>query len=129
LDQHLKTECLKRAYKILHCGEKGTFASITEDHDRVCEKKIVACTNKDSGCSHTIEQGKIDEHVRNDCWYSKVACAYENLGCGVKMLRKDRRTHERNDRERHMDMSLVTHSLLADQLFKQHKELNQQVYS
>ena len=55
LDDHLKTKCLKRAYECQHCGEKGTYASITEDHDKVCDKKIVPCPNKGSGCPLSIE--------------------------------------------------------------------------
>ena len=41
LDDHLKTKCRKRAYECQHCGEKGTYryASITEDHDKVCDKR------------------------------------------------------------------------------------------
>ena len=108
LDQHLKKKCPKRAYECPHCGEKGTFASITEDHDQVCEKKIITCPNKGSGCSLSMERGKIKEHVSSDCEYTEVACVYESLGCGVRMLRKDREKHEKEDREKHLDLSLAT---------------------
>ena len=96
-----------------HCGEKGTFASITEDHDQVCEKKIVACPNKGSGCSLSMERGKSKEHVRSDCEYTEVACAYESLGCEVRMLRKDKATHENEARGKHMDLSLVNVKLMS----------------
>ena len=113
LDQHLNTKCPKRAYNCPHCGEKGTFASITKDHDQVCEKKIVACLNIGSGCSLSMEQGTIKEHVSSNCEYTEVACVYESLGCGVKMLRKDKATHENEVREKHMDLSLVNVKLLT----------------
>ena len=102
LDEHLKTNCPKRAYKCPHCGKKGTFTRITEDHDQVCEKKMVACPNKGSGCSLSMERGKTKEHVSSDCEYTEVACVYESLGCGVRMLRKDRKNHEKEDRNRHL---------------------------
>ena len=63
LDEHLKTKCPKRAYECPHCGEEGTFASITEDHGQDCEKKIVACPNKGRGCSLSMEQGKIKDRL------------------------------------------------------------------
>ena len=113
IDEHLKTKCLKRAYECPHCGEKGTFASITEGHDQVCEKRRVACPNKGSGCSLSIERGKTKEHVVSDCEYTEVACVYESLGCGVRMLRKDKATHENMAREKHMDLCLVNLKVLS----------------
>ena len=129
LDQHLKTKCPKRAYVCPHCGEKGTFASIIEDHDQVCEKKIVACPNKGSGCSLSMERGKVKEHVSGDCEYTEIACAYESLGCGKRMLRKDSEKHEKEDREKHLDLSLATVRSLSQQhkqLSDQHKQLSDQ---
>ena len=121
LDNHLKTKCPKRAYKCQHCGEKGTYASITEDHNKVCDKKIVPCPNKGSGCPLSMEQGKTKQHVRSVCGYTEVACAYESLGCEVRMLRKDVEKHEKDSREQHVDLSLVS----VRSLWEQHKTLSE----
>ena len=106
LDNHIKTKCLKRAYECHYCGEKGTYASITEDHDKVCDKKIIPCPNNGKGCPLSMDRGKTKQHVRSVCDYTKVACAYENLGCAVRMLRKDVGKHEKDSREQHLDLSL-----------------------
>ena len=116
LDEHLKKKCPKRAYKCPCCGEKGTFTSITEDHDQVCIKKIIACPNKRSGCSLLMERGKTKEHVSSDCECTELACVYESLGCGVRMLRKDREKHEKENREKHVDLSLATVRSLSEQV-------------
>ena len=116
LDQHLKTKCPKRACECPHCGEKGTFISITEDHDQVCEKKIVSC--KGSGCSLSIEQGKTKEYVSNDCEYTEIACIYESLGCGVRMLRKDINDHQENEDKVHLHLVLKTVVACEEQLIK-----------
>ena len=121
LDDHLKTKCPKRAYKCQHCGEKGTYASITEEHDKVCDKKIVPCPNKGSGCPLSMERGKTKQHVRSVCDYTEVACAYESLGCAVRMLRKDAEKHKREAREKHMDLALDTVSSREEQ----HKTLSE----
>ena len=121
LDDHLKTKCPKRAYECQHCGEKGTYASITEDHDKVCDKKIVPCPNKGSGCPLSMERGKTKQHVRSVCDYTEVACAYESLGCAVKMLRRDAEKHKREAREKHMDLALDTVSSREEQ----HKTLSE----
>ena len=118
LDKHLKTKCPKRAHECQHCGEKGTYASITEDHDKVCDKN---CHNKKSGCPLSMERGKTKQHVRNVCNYTEVACAYESLGCAVRMLRKDEEKHKREAREKHMDLALDTVSSHEEQ----HKTLSE----
>ena len=115
LDDHLKTKCPKRAYECQHCGEKGTYASITEDHDKVCNKKIVLCPNNGSGCPLSMERGKTKQHVRSVCDYTEVVCAYESLGCAVRMLRKDVEKHEKEKRETHVDLALDTVSSREEQ--------------
>ena len=121
LDNHLKTKCLKRAYECPHCGEKGTYASITEDHDKVCDKKIVPCPNKGSGCPFSMERGKTKQHVRSVCDYTEVACAYENLGCAMRMLRKDIMKHQENDNNMHLHLALHNACLHEEQ----HKTLSE----
>ena len=121
LDDHLKTKCPKRAYECQYCGEKGTHGGITEDHDKVCDKKIVPCLNKGSGCPLSMERGKTKQHARSVCDYTEVACAYESLGCGVRMLRKDEEKHKRKAREKHMDLALDTVSSREEQ----HKTLSE----
>ena len=128
LDKHLKTQCPKRADEYFYCGEEGTFASIRE-HDKVCEKKIVACPNKRRGCSLSIEQGKVKEHVSSDCKFAEVACVYESLGCRVRMPRKDIVEHQEKEDKVHIHLMLKNFSLLKEQhetLLKQHDILLEQ---
>ena len=68
-----------------------------------------------------MERGKTKLHVRSVCDYTEVACAYESLGCGVRMLREDAEKHKREARERHMDLALDTVSLREEQ----HKTLSE----
>ena len=115
LDDHLKTKCPKRAYECHYCGEKGTYASITETHDKVCDKKIVPCPNKGSGCPLSMEREKTKQHVGSVCDYTEVACAYESHGCAVKTLRKDAEKHKRETQEKHMELALDTVSSREEQ--------------
>ncbi len=120
LDKHVQSRCLKRPFECPHCGEKGTYASITVEHDKICEKKIVACPNKGSGCPLSVERGKTKQHV-SVCEFTEVACAYESLGCGVRMMRKDVEKHKREAREKHLDLALDTVSSREEQ----HKTLSE----
>ena len=115
LDKHLKKKCPKRPYECQHCGEKGTYASVTVDHDKVCDKKIVPCPNKGSGCPSTMERGKTKQHVRSACDYTEIPCAYGSLGCGVRMLRKDIKKHQENDDKAHLHLALHTVCTLEEQ--------------
>ena len=46
--------------------------------------------------------------MSNVCDYTEVACAYESLGCAVRILRKDAEKQKREAREKHMDLALDT---------------------
>ena len=62
-----------------------------------------------------MERGKTKQHVRSVCDYTEVACAYESLGCGMRMLRKDIKKHQENDDKVHLHLSLRNACLREDQ--------------
>ena len=62
LNDHLKSRCLYRVYMCKHCGEKGTYASITKVHDGVCILKVVPCPN--TNCTLIMERGLAKKHVQ-----------------------------------------------------------------
>ena len=102
LDDHLKTKCPNRDYECEHCGEKGTYASITEEHDQVCINKLVPCLNPE--CTVTMERGKFTEHI---CMFTEVACKYHNIGCNVRKVRMHMKQHEEEDDNAHLHLALV----------------------
>ena len=112
LDIHINNECLNRDHKCPYCGEKGTYANITQFHDNVCEKKNIPCTN--SECTETIERGKMKRHL-DDCDYTIIPCKYKNIGCDVKLKRKDMPAHEEDDKV-HLHQALGTVVNLQDNL-------------
>ena len=103
LIDHLTTKCLNRLYKCKHCGEKGTYTSITEVHDDICIKKVVPCPN--TNCTLTMERELAKKHVETVCKYTVVACKYAGIGCTVKKLRMDMNQHEKDD-ESHLSVTL-----------------------
>lgn len=91
IEKHLAKHCPNREYECDHCGEKGTYASITRVHDKTCEKKVVPCPNAD--CTDTIERRGIKRHLE-DCAHTEVSCKYQKIGCDVKMKRNSLSAHE-----------------------------------
>ena len=102
LHNHLENDCPNRDHKCEYCGEKGTYAHITQVHDDTCEKKIVPCPN--AGCTKTIQRKKVKRHLAK-CVYSEIPCKYQRLGCDVKMMRRDMPAHEEDDKL-HLHMAL-----------------------
>ena len=113
LDIHINNECPNRDHKCEYCGEKGTYANITQIHDSVCEKKNISCTNTE--CTETMERGKMKHHL-DDCDYTIIPCKYENIGCDVELKRKDMPAHEENDDKVHLHQALGTVVKLQDNL-------------
>ena len=102
LDKHLENDCLNRDHECEYCGEKGTYAHITQVHDNTCEKKIVPCPNTD--CTKIIQRRNTKKHL-DKCGYSEIPCKYQRLGCEMKIMRKDMPAHE-NDDKLHLCMAL-----------------------
>jgi TNF receptor-associated factor 4 len=102
LRHHFINECPNREYKCRYCGEKGTYANITQVHDKTCVNKIVPCPNED--CIHTIQRKNVEKHLE-DCEFTEVACKYARLGCDSKMKKTDLPAHEKED-TLHLHMAL-----------------------
>ena len=103
LDQHLERDCTKRAYKCTSCGEEGTYAFITQDHDKQCSKKQVACTNKK--CSRMMPRQELKAHV-DECKYTPILCPYESIGCICQLPRRHMPDHIKEDKKLHFHLAL-----------------------
>ena len=104
LDKHLEEDCPNRDYSCKHCGEKGTYASITNIHDQICLKKPVPCPN---GCSVIVQRQHVSEHVATECELTVIAYKYKRLGCDRELKRKDTAAHEEDDKL-HLRMAMDT---------------------
>ena len=117
LGKHLRNFCPNRKINCEHCGEKGTYAYITQVHDSTCEKKIVPCPN--SPCAETIQFMNVKRHIE-ECAYTRLPCKYQRLGCEVNLMRKDIPSHENEDKL-HLHMALdkvITLEAILQQHFK-----------
>ena len=118
LDKHLDGDCPNRDHKCEHCGEKGTYAHITQVHDVTCEMKIVPCPN--SACAETIQRKNTILHLE-ECDFSETPCKYQELGCDVKMMRKEISAHEEEEDKLHLHMAL-DRVIAMDTIIKKHIE-------
>ena len=105
VDEHLEKVCPNRDYECEHCGEKGTYANITQVHDEKCDKKMLPCPNAD--CTDIIQRRGIKRHL-DSCIYTEVPCKYRDIGCDVKMRRDALSAPEDGEDKLHLHMALDT---------------------
>ena len=86
----LNEQCVNRDHECKHCRKKDTYINIVFNHDYVCEKKIVPCSNAE--CTETMEQASLKKHLEK-CKYTEISCRYKCLGCHTKMKRNDMGAH------------------------------------
>lgn len=103
LDEHLKKVCPNRDHTCEYCGKKGTYAKITKNHDKVCWKKVIPCTNAD--CALKMERRALKRHL-DTCEHTVVPCKYRKLGCLKNVKRKDISDHEIGDNDYHLHVAL-----------------------
>ena len=92
LNEHLLKKCPERQYKCLDCGTEDAYSVITGPHEDTCEKKIIVCPTEN--CGLILERGQVSLHLDETCRFKEVCCKYEDVGCEVKLMRKDIVPHE-----------------------------------
>ena len=108
LKKHLP-HCPNREFECKYCGEKGTYATIKDVHDDVCEKKVLPCTN--ANCPKTMQRQQLDQHLQRECEYAVIECKHKDIGCDTRLERKDMAAHEQDDKL-HLHMAINTVTLL-----------------
>lgn len=121
IDNHVKDKCPNRDYKCQYCGKKGTYANITQIHDALCEKKLIACPHHD--CTEIVERRTVNKHVTEECGFTVIPCKFKNFGCEVEQKRRDMKAHEENNKQEHLDMTMA----MTLKLEKECKELKEEV--
>lgn len=94
LGDHMAKECPNREHTCQNCGEKDTYAFITEVHDEVCKKKMVPCPNVE--CVSKVQRRGVKRHL-DVCSYTEIPCKYAKLGCDTTMKRSIITEHQCDD--------------------------------
>ena len=74
--------------------------------DREVKSLKVSCTNKEKGCSWKGEIQAIEAH-KKACLLETVQCDYHNVGCRIKMYRKDLKQHNKLKVEEHLALNTL----------------------
>ena len=113
LEAHKSHNCLCRAYRCEHCGNRGTYHSITgecgqygpcrrhgDGHYSECPRYPLHCPNNCSE-TRTFKRKDIPNH-RKRCPLEPVDCSFSEVGCTENMARRDMERHETTSDHHHL---------------------------
>ena len=118
LTSHVETECPHRKVNCQYCHDSGEHQFIEGQHKEECPKFPLPCPNKCEVGSVPCED--MEAH-RKECPLEVIQCKYHNVGCEVRMARKDQEEHKRKNVEEHL---MKTNLALTNELNHTKDELN-----
>ena len=141
LQEHQSNHCLKRPFTCSHCGSKGSYQSITNDHWHKCKKFPLNCPNQCS--SSTIQRSLLKRHLSRDCLQQEMECEFGYAGCTARVKRCKLDEHLDENLKQHLrflakyTQQLHTHTssslsnlrCITFPNFKQHLRENREWYS
>ena len=110
LTSHVETECPRRKVNCQYCHDTGEHQFIEGQHKEECPKFPQPCPNK---CEvGSVPREDMEAH-RKECPLEMIQCEYHNVGCEVRIARKDQEWHRNEKMEEHlMMMTKGMHKLL-----------------
>ena len=99
LTSHVETECPYRKVNCQYCHDTGEHQFIEGQHKKECPKLPLPCPNK---CEvGSVPREDMEAH-RKECPLEMIHCEYHNVGCEVRMARKDQEKHNNEKMEEHL---------------------------
>ena len=101
LASHIESQC---PCYCRYCQTAADQSMISNQHKENCNKFPLSCPNT---CGEkTIPRDQMTKH-REKCPLELVICLFSDVGCIVKMARKDRENHNTKNTEKHLELARV----------------------
>jgi len=104
LTSHVETECPRRKVNCQYCHDRGEHHFIDGQHKKECPKLPLPCPNKCEAENILLED--MEAH-RKECPLEMIQCEYHNVGCEVRMVRRDKEKHKKENMEDHLKMTTL----------------------
>ena len=102
LSSHVETECPCCKVKCQYCHDTGEHQFIEGQHKEECPKLPLPCPNK---CEvGSVPREDMEAHMK-ECPLEMIQCEYHDVGCEVRMARKDQEKHKKEKIEEHLIMT------------------------
>ena len=123
LDNH-STSCPKRPWKCQYCGFESTFDVGTNEHTPNCVQYPLPCPNQ---CEiGTIPRCDAEKHLLV-CPLQLLECEFANVGCDVKVPRRDLTRHMTDNAQHHLMSTTLLNLRLTRELHQKMEEKDQQI--
>ena len=111
-NSHMEIECLNRTVECPHCHTLGLHNEINDtQHRNLCPKLPLPCPNK---CEFGSVPHEDMEAHRKECPLEVIQCEYHDLGCKVRIVRKDQKKHDNEKMKEHLMMTKCRLSEIND---------------
>ena len=123
LNNH-STSCPKRPWKCQYCDLKTTFDVGTNEHTPNCAQYPLPCPNQ---CEiGTVPRCAAEKHLLV-CPLQLVECEFANIGCEVKVSRRDLTRHTTENAQHHLMSATLLNLRLTRELHQKMEEKDQQI--
>ena len=102
LTSHVETECPRCKVNCQYCHDTGEHQFIEDQHKEECPKLPLPCPNN---CEvGSVPRDDMEAHLIS-CDSEMIQCEYHNVGCEVRMARKDQEKHNKEKMDDHLRMT------------------------
>ena len=123
LNNH-STSCPKRPWKCQYCGLESTDDVGTNEHTPNCAQYPLPCPNQ---CEiGTVPRCDAEKHLLV-CPLQLVECEFANVGCEVKVPRRDLTRHMTENAQHHLMSATLLNLRLTRELHQKMEEKDQQI--
>ena len=123
LNNH-STSCPKRPWKCQYCDLDSTFDIGTNEHTPTCAQYPLPCPNQ---CEiGTVPRCDAEKHLLV-CPLQMVECEFANVGCEVKVPRRDLTRHTTENAQHHLMSATLLNLRLTRELHQKIEEKDQQI--
>ena len=114
-EQRTCPTCKAKDYNVFH--NKGLQQSLYQLQ--------IYCMNRKAGCEWNGELGDLENHLNlnpdadmpmEGCSFSLISCKFEQIGCEVKLPRKDMKDHCDSSTANHLSLMVASHTKLLSML-------------
>ena len=111
MPSHQTEHCTKRPFSCEHCHNyESNYDDVIHNHWPVCGSFPLHCPNQ---CGSFPQRQDIDRHINNECPLTNTNCDFHQVGCMVKLPRKDIPEHLRENLIAHVSLQQTQIAVLV----------------